>query len=166
MKFRPFRMIYGPIFRSRWDLSHCTLRVWLSQPIHGKNHQYIRVDWIPNDIFWRKCGQKLVKFCPFGVIYRPKFRSRCDLRHCTLRIRLSQGDHIKNRQNVRVNCIQKNIFSIFRFLVFSDGFRFLLLIFRFLFFWILKFCFPEEAPNIPKSSQRFWKTSIPCRRAK
>ena len=102
MKFRPFGMITRPKFRSRCDLSHCTLRIWLSQPINSKN-QSIRVDWIPNDIFWRNFGQKLVKFCPFGVIYRPKFRSRCDLRHCTLRIRLSQGVHIKNHQNVRVD---------------------------------------------------------------
>ena len=125
MKFRPFGMIYRPKFRSRCDLSHSTLRIWLSQPINIKNHQNVRVYWIPspkNRVFWRIFGRKLVKFCPFGVIYRPKFRSRCDLRHCTLRIRLSQRDHIKNRQNVRVNCIQKLCSQFFVFLVFSFGF--------------------------------------------
>ena len=33
-----------------------------------------------------KFDQKSVKCCSFGVIYRPKFRSRCDLSHSTLRI--------------------------------------------------------------------------------
>ena len=111
MKFCPFRMIYRPKFRSRCDLSHSTLRIWLSQPINSKNHQNICVYWIPNDIFWRNFGQKLVKFCPFGVIYRPKFRSRCDLRHCTLRIRLSHWIHTKNHQNIRVDWIPNPYFA-------------------------------------------------------
>ena len=68
-----------------------------------------------NRVFWRNFGQNLVKFCPFEVIYRPKFRSRCDLWHCTLGIWLSQPIHAKNRQNVCANCIQKICSQFFVF---------------------------------------------------
>ena len=46
----------------------------------------------------RKFDQNLMKLRPFGVITRPKFRSRCDLSHCTLRIGLSQLIHSKTYQ--------------------------------------------------------------------
>ena len=54
--------------------------------------------------------QNLMKFCPFGMIFRPKFRSRRDLSHCTLRIRLSQGIYSKTHQHIRVDLIHNPYF--------------------------------------------------------
>ena len=81
MELYPFGMIFNTKFWSRRDLSHCTLRIRLSQGIHIKNHQTIRVDLIQN----RYCS-KNVKFWPFGMISKLKFRSWCDLWHSNLGI--------------------------------------------------------------------------------
>ena len=68
--------IFRPTFRSRRDLSRCTLRIRLSQPIHSKTRQNIRVDLIQNPYFAKKMW-KLIRLGWFldqnlglGVIHR------------------------------------------------------------------------------------------------